>query len=155
MTRFRGVVLKGKTKVRTFQKFAYGEAAAATAAIRVARARRIKDVSCVLFANVLCENRRLRRVGVVNTSTGDLLKTFERRRSRGGLSSYGETEVRVPRGERSYVSAPNKNSFDIQIASAFFRRVVFVQGNRADFASGGFYLSHSLYLSLYRRKENL
>ncbi|TGZ47340.1 hypothetical protein DBV15_00117 [Temnothorax longispinosus] len=35
-------------------------------------------------------------------------------------SPHGETEVCAPQGERSYVSTPNKNSFDIQITSAFF-----------------------------------
>lgn len=36
--------------------------------------------------------------------------------------------------KRSYVSTPNANSFDIQIASVFFRPV-FVQGDCTDFTS--------------------
>lgn len=60
--------------------------------------------------------------------------------------TYRETEVRASRSERSYVSTPNKNSFDIQIAStSFFRRLVFVREDCADFASRG----------LSQREENL
>lgn len=95
-----------------------------------------KSVSYVSPANILCGNRvPPRRIGgVVNTFARIYWKLSSGRRA---THPHEETEVRAPRAERSYVSTPNKNSFDIQIASAFFRRVVFVQGNCADFASYG------------------
>lgn len=98
------------------------------------------DVSYVPVANVLCENHVSpeRRQHFCQ----DLLKTFWRKTE---LTPRRDRSARPATRERSYVSTPNKNSFDIQIASAFFRRVVFVQGNCADFAARG----------SSRREENL